>query len=71
MWRSSPAYIATLGFAISLMTPARVSLADCFWVLLFRTKAMISEIREVFWSIWVGRVSKKPDGRGEVGWVPL
>jgi hypothetical protein len=30
MWRSSPAEIATLGFAISLMTPARVTLADCF-----------------------------------------
>jgi hypothetical protein len=31
----------------------RVTLADCFWVLLFRTKTMISEIRGVSWSIWI------------------
>jgi hypothetical protein len=35
MRQSSLADITTLGFAISLMTSARVALADCFFVFLF------------------------------------
>jgi hypothetical protein len=45
MWQSSLADITTLGFAISLMTSAKITLVDCFCIFLFAMKTMISEIR--------------------------
>lgn len=41
----SLAEVATLGFAISLMTSARVALADCFLVFFLPTIFMMSQVR--------------------------
>jgi hypothetical protein len=53
----SLADLATLGFAISLMTSASVALADCFFVFLLSIYFKISRARTVYWSILIKQSS--------------
>jgi hypothetical protein len=59
MWKCSRADITSLGFAISLMTSASAALADCFCVFLLSHTPLISEIRDVHWSIWIKRAPRQ------------